>query len=239
MPAPRDPALEIVEHAPASRCGWGWPTAPWPGARGGGILPDRPAADCAVSKASRKRCVPAEVRRRDFRAAEIFRRCVARPAPGLNGRPGPFTLRLLAPRQGPRRSARGRRPAQCARQARRRAGARRHRRGGGIVLLTSRVSVEMVQKAAVLAARCWSLSPRRPRWRCAPRTCRHDPDRDRARRRLRGLHSSPAHQRDSETRFKKPLMSSHDNKLVYMANQIGLFFARQNEEQAVAGTNDT
>jgi formate dehydrogenase subunit delta len=31
-------------------------------------------------------------------------------------------------------------------------------------------------------------------------------------------------------------MSSLDNKLVYMANQIGKFFASQGHEQAVAGT---
>jgi len=29
---------------------------------------------------------------------------------------------------------------------------------------------------------------------------------------------------------------SHDNKLVYMANQIGKFFASQGPEQAVTGT---
>jgi formate dehydrogenase subunit delta len=33
-------------------------------------------------------------------------------------------------------------------------------------------------------------------------------------------------------------MSSLDNKLVYMANQIGKFFASQGQEQAVAGTAD-
>jgi formate dehydrogenase subunit delta len=33
-------------------------------------------------------------------------------------------------------------------------------------------------------------------------------------------------------------MSSLDNKLVYMANQIGKFFASQGHEQAVAGTAD-
>ncbi len=31
---------------------------------------------------------------------------------------------------------------------------------------------------------------------------------------------------------------SLDNKLVYMANQIGKFFASQGDEQAVAGTAD-
>ena len=31
---------------------------------------------------------------------------------------------------------------------------------------------------------------------------------------------------------------SLDNKLVYMANQIGKFFASQGQEQAVAGTAD-
>jgi formate dehydrogenase subunit delta len=31
---------------------------------------------------------------------------------------------------------------------------------------------------------------------------------------------------------------SLDNKLVYMANQIGKFFASQSDEQAVAGTAD-
>jgi formate dehydrogenase subunit delta len=33
-------------------------------------------------------------------------------------------------------------------------------------------------------------------------------------------------------------MSSLDNKLVYMANQISKFFASQGQEQAVAGTAD-
>jgi formate dehydrogenase subunit delta len=33
-------------------------------------------------------------------------------------------------------------------------------------------------------------------------------------------------------------MSSLDNKLVYMANQIGKFFASQGQERAVAGTAD-
>jgi formate dehydrogenase subunit delta len=33
-------------------------------------------------------------------------------------------------------------------------------------------------------------------------------------------------------------MSSLDNKLVYMANQIGKFFASQGQEKAVAGTAD-
>jgi len=33
-------------------------------------------------------------------------------------------------------------------------------------------------------------------------------------------------------------MSSLDKKLVYMANQIGKFFASQGQEQAVAGTAD-
>ena len=52
-----------------------------------------------------------------------------------------------------RRAARGRRPAQRARQADRSAGAAgRQRRKTASLLLTSRVSVEMVQKAAVLGA---------------------------------------------------------------------------------------
>ena len=51
-----------------------------------------------------------------------------------------------------RRAARGCRPPQRARQAGRRAGAGRDCRGEGIVLLTSRVSVEMVQKAAAIGA---------------------------------------------------------------------------------------
>ena len=50
-------------------------------------------------------------------------------------------------------AARGCRPPQCARQARRRAGAARHVRDAtGMVLLTSRVSVEMVQKTAAIGA---------------------------------------------------------------------------------------
>ena len=52
---------------------------------------------------------------------------------------------------GHRLRARGRRPAQRSRQAHRRARApRRKWRADGVLLLTSRVSVEMVQKAAVL-----------------------------------------------------------------------------------------
>ena len=53
------------------------------------------------------------------------------------------------PRPGHRRAARGCRPAQRARQARRRAGAAGISAARGVVLLTSRVSVELVQKAAM------------------------------------------------------------------------------------------
>ena len=51
-----------------------------------------------------------------------------------------------------RRAARGCRPPQRARQARRRAGAAKVAAGEGMVLLTSRVSVEMVQKTAAIGA---------------------------------------------------------------------------------------
>ena len=75
-------------------------------------------------------------------------RAEAQPADARGARGG-----LLAPAARARRAARGCRPAQRARQAGRRAGARRH--GAvreGVLLLSSRISVEMVQKAAMLGA---------------------------------------------------------------------------------------
>jgi formylmethanofuran dehydrogenase subunit D len=61
-------------------------------------------------------------------------------------------------------------------------------RGEGLLVLTSRVSVEMVQKAAVLARRSWSRSRRRPTLASAPPRPADDPRGGRTRRRLRGLH---------------------------------------------------
>ena len=60
--------------------------------------------------------------------------------------------RLLDQSAGAGRARRGRRPAQCARQTDRRFASQARRTRRGITLLTSRVSVEMVQKAAASGA---------------------------------------------------------------------------------------
>ena len=98
----------------------------------------------------------------------------------------------------------------------------------GLLLLSSRISVEMVQKAAMLGAPVvvavsapTALAVR------TGRRGRHHADRHRPRRRLRGLHPSRAHRRRSRC-------SMSPDKLAYMANQIGKFFAHQPHDKAVA-----
>ena len=120
--------------------------------------PGRPAAGCAASKAWRPPCRPVRASRRTApssrrryrrRAGRRWsrRRCSTSETRAVHGA-GFWTQGA-----GARRAARGRRAAQRARQA-----GRALRRDGaldvasGIVVLTSRVSVEMVQKAAVAGA---------------------------------------------------------------------------------------
>jgi hypothetical protein len=88
-----------------------------------------------------------------------------------------------------------------------------------IVLLTS-VSVEMVQRLPCSAHRLSSLSQRQPRWRCAPLR----PPRSRSRR-SRAMTASSCSPTRSVSTCGYANMSP--DKLVYMAHQIGKFFAHQ------------
>ena len=87
-------------------------------------------------------------RRHPRRHGRAAGRAEAEPADARGARRG-----LLASAARPRRTARGCRPPQRARQTGRCTGARRRRRRAkDLLLLSSRISVELVQKAAMLGA---------------------------------------------------------------------------------------
>ena len=139
------------------------PTARGAAARasGGASVAGRPAAACAASRASSEALRPAAAvaaglqrYRRPSDHATRWRSLA--PLQALNRE---TAVPSMPPPSGRRdggivAAPRGRRPAQRARQAGRRHGAARASTGrDGFVLLTSRVSVEMVQKAAVARRR--------------------------------------------------------------------------------------
>ena len=109
---------------------------------------------------------------------------------------------------------------------------RRGRAGNdGLVFLTSRVSVEMVQKTAAMGAPILSPSPRRPRLRCGrrrPPTSRWPRSREATDSKFSPILSASGPE-------KRQSMSP--DKLVYMANQIGKFFAAK-APQRRPGTAD-
>ena len=147
----------------------------------------RPGAACAGSKSLNEAMRPPRTcieRCSVLAATDHARGCFRWAGAGAQSRdPRGSRRRLLASLHGARCVARGCRPPQCARQAGRRAGAQRCFHAiGGIVVLTSRVSIEMVQKAAVIGAPvdCRDVGADRA---CGAhrRSRRHHPGRHRAR----------------------------------------------------------
>ena len=119
----------------------------------------RPACGLCGVESLEAAVPPAQARRRHGTVTpDEIQHALARAAAGADAQSS-RPARCMPPAfwdsdRGPHRArARGRRPAQCARQARRRAEPDRGSiRREGFVVLTSRVSVEMVQKAAMLGA---------------------------------------------------------------------------------------
>ena len=102
----------------------------------------------------------------------------------------------------------------------------------GIVLLTSRVSVEMVQKAAAMGRRFWLRCQRQPRWQSG---WRMPPGSRSLRLRVQtALKCSPTRRGSKQISTPERQPMSPD-RLIYMANQIGRFFRSQGHGQAVPG----
>ena len=172
---------------------------------------------------------PADIMQRARRARAAAGRSTGRRAPCM---PPLLAARTRASSPCARMSAATMRSTSSP--ARWRAG--RRCRAAGFVVLTSRVSVEMVQKAAAIGV------PRHRRGLGADRAggahgAKPPASRSSRSRATTASRSSPIPQRIKGRAAMPPVMSP--DKLVYMANQIGKFFASQGDDAAVAGIADT
>ena len=109
-------------------------------------------------------------------------------------------------------------------------------RNGGMVLLTSRVSVEMVQKTAAIGAPL-IVAVSAPT-ALAVRTAEAAGITLVAVARDDGFEVFTHPQRIKETTSKQSVTHVDPDKLIYMANQIAKFFESQGPDKAVAGTAD-